>query len=129
MTRRNDKVDFNYVAEIASVMKHPLRLKALMEVGRAEYPINPVVIARANGWPVNDVAYHVRALAEVGAVELTHTEPVRGATKHLYKVAPFGEEILTWARKMERYGRKRERKRKAAEDAQAASAPEFASSR
>ena len=109
--KRNHTVGFTYVAEIASAMNHPMRLKALMDIAHTKYPINPVLIARQNGFSMNDCAYHVRKLAEIGAIELTYTEPVRGATKHLYKVAPFGEEIVTWARKIERYGRKRERER------------------
>ena len=52
-----------------------------------------------------------RLLAEMDAITLTNTEPARGATKHMYAITPFGEEVLTWAGKMERYGRKRARER------------------
>jgi hypothetical protein len=37
---------------------------------------------------------------------MTGTEPVRGAPRHFYAITPFEEEVGTWARKMERYGRK-----------------------
>jgi hypothetical protein len=111
--KRGDNFAFAYVAEIASVMKHPTKLRSLMAVGRAKNSIAPVDIAREIEVPHSDVAYHVRDLARIGAVELAGVEPVRGATKHLYVISPFGEEVLTWARKMERHGRKRERERAA----------------
>lgn len=111
--KRGNKVGYTYVVEIANVVRHPLRLKALIEVGRAKGAINPVAVAKETGLPVNDVAYHIRTLAAIGAITLTDTEPVRGATRHLYVIAPYGEEILTWVRKMELYSRKRERDRAA----------------
>jgi hypothetical protein len=35
--------------------------------------------------PVNDVAYHVRVLRDLGVIELAGTRPVRGATQHFYR--------------------------------------------
>jgi hypothetical protein len=35
--------------------------------------------------PVNDVAYHVRRLRDLGIIELAGTRPVRGATQHFYR--------------------------------------------
>lgn len=100
----------DYVAEIAKVLIHPIRVECLLtltQVGTA----SPRTVSESVQQPLNDVAYHFRKLADHGAAEIVRTEPVRGATRHYYAITPFGEEVGTWARKMEGYGRKRERER------------------
>jgi hypothetical protein len=37
---------------------------------------------------VQHAGYHVRALVDLEILELVDTEPVRGATKHYYVLAP-----------------------------------------
>jgi DNA-binding HxlR family transcriptional regulator len=102
--------ELGYVTGIASVMKHAMRLKTLMAVGDSDGPINPLAIAKGNEWSLNVVANHVRTLKESGAIELAGTSS-RGGRKHYYQITPFGEEVLAWARKMERYGRRKPRER------------------
>jgi DNA-binding transcriptional ArsR family regulator len=46
---------------------------------------SPVQLARRFGEAVNLVAYHMRILADTGAVELVRTEPRRGSTEHYYR--------------------------------------------
>ena len=50
-----------------------------------EEDASPVQLARRFGEGVNLVAYHMRILADIGAVELVRTEPRRGSTEHFYR--------------------------------------------
>jgi len=51
--------------------------------------------------PVNKsvtlVGYHVRVLAEHGAVEIVAEQPRRGAVEHFYEATPLVDEV-PWAR-------------------------------
>ena len=44
-------------------------------------------MAREMGIPVGRVSHHVRTLARIGAIELVHTRPRRGAVEHFYRAA------------------------------------------
>ena len=46
---------------------------------------SPAQLARRFGEAVNLVAYHMRILAQAGAVELVRTEPRRGSVEHYYR--------------------------------------------
>ena len=106
----------DYVAEIAKILTHPIRVRCLLTLTHGGI-VSPRTISESVQQPLNDVAYHFRRLADHGAAKIVRTEQVRGATRHYYAVTPFGEEVGTWAQKMERYGRKRERERTDAEAA------------
>ena len=67
-------------------ISHPLRhrvLAAIDEAGEA----SPNDVARALGEPLGRVSHHVRVLADLGAIQLTRTEPRRGAVEHYYRPA------------------------------------------
>ena len=70
-----------------SLMKalgHPLRwriVETLIERGEA----SPVQLARLLDQPLATVSHHTRVLRDLGCIELTRTEPRRGAVEHYYR--------------------------------------------
>jgi DNA-binding transcriptional ArsR family regulator len=72
------------VEALAAIVTHPLRRRIWYAMD--EGPISPRELADVLGEPVNDVAYHVRVLRDLGVIELAGTRPVRGATQHFYRL-------------------------------------------
>jgi DNA-binding transcriptional ArsR family regulator len=70
---------------LATAMAHPTRLNALRVV--AEGVATPREIATEIGEPLNNVAYHVKVLAELGCIELVRVDQSRGGrvAEHFYK--------------------------------------------
>jgi DNA-binding transcriptional ArsR family regulator len=63
-------------------ISHPLRHRLLgMLDGRTA---SPNQLARELNLPLGRVSYHIRLLADLGAIELVRTEPRRGALEHFY---------------------------------------------
>ena len=63
---------------------HPLRLRLLTlitERGEA----SPVELARTLDQPLSTVSHHTRVLRDLGYLELSRTEPRRGAVEHYYR--------------------------------------------
>src|SRR3954452_11601854 len=71
------------VESLAAIVTHPLRRRLWYSI--TERPISPRELADQLQEPVNDVAYHVRVLRDIGVIELAGTRPVRGATQHFYR--------------------------------------------
>jgi DNA-binding transcriptional ArsR family regulator len=73
---------------VIEALGHPLRWRILeLVIDRSE--ASPVEIARILDQPLATVSHHVRVLRDAGCVELTRTEPRRGAVEHYYRaVAP-----------------------------------------
>jgi DNA-binding transcriptional ArsR family regulator len=71
------------VESLAAIVTHPLRRRIWYAM--TEHPISPRELADELQEPVNDVAYHVRVLRDLGIIELAGTRPVRGATQHFYR--------------------------------------------
>src|SRR3954462_7288917 len=64
-------------------ISHPFRHRLLgMLDGRVA---SPNQLARERGLPLGRVSYHIRLLNDLGAIELTRTEPRRGALEHFYR--------------------------------------------
>lgn len=82
--------------DLGVIVAHPLRAKALDVLARRT--ASPTEIAYELGISdVGKVAYHVRKLEEVEAVELVDERKVRGAIEHFFRgrVLPyFGEEVF-----------------------------------
>ena len=79
------------------LLGHPLRkrlLRLFVEVKVARSPKQKTVPVNKD---VSIVGYHVRVLAEYGAVELVDTQPRRGAVEHFYKATSLVDEV-PWAR-------------------------------
>jgi DNA-binding transcriptional ArsR family regulator len=81
---------------LLAVLGNPLRRRILRRM-RDEEMISPRQMANEFCLPISTVAYHVRVLAEVGAVALVEVEPVRGAIKHFYRSSveePWARQII-----------------------------------
>ncbi len=73
-----------YEAALHKALGHPLRLRileSLIEHSEA----SPLTVSRHLGQPLGTVSRHIRVLRELGFVELTRTEPRRGAVEHFYR--------------------------------------------
>jgi DNA-binding transcriptional ArsR family regulator len=75
----SDAIDENLV----KALSHPLRQRILHVLNTKVS--SPKEIAAELDEKVGDVGYHVRILADLGAIELVRTEQRRGAVKHFYR--------------------------------------------
>lgn len=89
---------------LLKALNHPLRKELLRLCLEAEEPRSPKGLAlethRGGGSfqkQLSNVSYHVRVLAEYGAVELVETRPRRGSVEHLYRAASLVEDV-PWGR-------------------------------
>jgi DNA-binding transcriptional ArsR family regulator len=72
-------------AELLVALRHVLRRKILRAMYLdEEATISPRRLAEVLKEPLSNVSYHVRILADCGAVELIDTKPVRGSMQHFY---------------------------------------------
>jgi DNA-binding transcriptional ArsR family regulator len=79
----DDATDDN---ELLIALRHPLRRQILRTMATQD-PISPRQISNELREPLSNVSYHVRVLADCGAVTLVDTEPVRGSMQHFYSPA------------------------------------------
>ncbi|MFT3863019.1 MAG: helix-turn-helix domain-containing protein [Solirubrobacterales bacterium] len=82
--------------ELLVALRHPLRRKILRTMAVRER-ISPRQISDELREPLSNVSYHVRVLADCGAVTLVDTAPVRGSMQHFYSAAidePWALEVL-----------------------------------
>jgi hypothetical protein len=68
-------------------LSHPLRVQILQVLHR-EKASSPNRYRRASGVDLNLVAYHFRVLRDFELIEVVETIPKRGATEHIYSLAP-----------------------------------------
>ena len=70
---------------VVKALAHPIRMKilAILDEGTA----TPKDLAAELELPLENVSYHVRALKELGFIELERTRQVRGAVAHHYRLA------------------------------------------
>src|SRR4051812_8939901 len=76
---------------------HPLRFRILVALDEAVS--SPNQVAQKLGESLGRVAYHVKLLEKLGAIELVSTRPRRGAVEHFYRTITrpwFDDEA--WAR-------------------------------
>jgi DNA-binding transcriptional ArsR family regulator len=69
---------------LVKALAHPLRwriVETMVERGEA----SPVQLARLLDEPLATVSHHTRVLRDLGCIELTRTEPRRGAVEHYYR--------------------------------------------
>lgn len=77
-------------------LRHPLR-RQILRAMLAQDPISPRQISNELCEPLSNVSYHVRVLADCGAVTLVDTTPVRGSMQHFYSPtidAPWALAVL-----------------------------------
>jgi DNA-binding transcriptional ArsR family regulator len=70
--------------QLLKALRHPMRRRILRTMG--EETISPYELSNALEAPLSNVSYHVRVLADCGAVVLTSTKPVRGSMQHFYRL-------------------------------------------
>lgn len=70
---------------LIKALRHPLRKSLLKHYIESNEEHSPSDLAKAKGGCLSNFAYHVRTLAELGALELTSEEPTRGSVEHFYK--------------------------------------------
>lgn len=89
------------IDRLLKVLKHPLRRQILRLTIDAE-PTSPRDLSNELECTLSTVAYHVRVLAQSGALDLVHTKQVRGSTQHFYRAAieaPQAHHLLSLAEK------------------------------
>jgi DNA-binding transcriptional ArsR family regulator len=68
---------------MAKALAHPLRTQVLTLLN--DRVASPNELARDLGEPLGNVSYHVKALLELGCIELVDTAQRRGAIEHYYR--------------------------------------------
>jgi DNA-binding transcriptional ArsR family regulator len=71
---------------LLKALGHPLRLQ-LVTLVTERGEASPIELARMLDQPLSTVSHHVRTLRDLGYLELTRTEPRRGAVEHYYRAA------------------------------------------
>ena len=75
---------------LVSRVLHPIQVAVIEAMLWIGLPLAPSDISPIFGGEYSDshIAYHARALANRGVLELVNEEAVRGTTKHYYVLAP-----------------------------------------
>lgn len=79
------------------LLQHPLRKRLLRLYVEAREMRSPKELTVPVNKSVTLVGYHVRVLAEHGAVEIVAQQPRRGAVEHFYEATSLVDEV-PWAR-------------------------------
>lgn len=80
------------------LIQHPPRKRLLRFYVETEGTLSPKELTLlANDPKISNVGYHVRVLAEMGAVELVETQPRRGSVEHFYEATDLVDEV-PWGR-------------------------------
>jgi DNA-binding transcriptional ArsR family regulator len=71
--------------DLFNALGHPMRRRVLREMLDGGGEMSPREMADKLCEQLSALSYHVRVLAECGAVELVRTEQIRGSTQHFYR--------------------------------------------
>jgi DNA-binding transcriptional ArsR family regulator len=71
--------------DLFTALGHPLRRKILRTMLNGKREASPRQLSTDLEEPLSALSYHVRVLAECGAIELVGTAKVRGSTQHFYR--------------------------------------------
>lgn len=91
--------------DLLLALRHPLRRRILHLLGGKEAR-SPRELADILEEPLSNLSYHVRVLADCGAVQLVGTQQVRGSTQHFYRSSVKSE----WAKSVLRSTSRRQRR-------------------
>lgn len=69
---------------LLTALRHPMRRRILREMADEE-PTSPSELAERMDESLTNLSYHVRVLADNGAVRPVGKKRVRGATQHFYR--------------------------------------------
>jgi len=72
--------------DMLAALRHPLRRRILRAMA-ADEQASPRELAARLKERLSNVSYHVRVLAECGALKPAGTKKVRGTTQHFYRSA------------------------------------------
>ena len=78
-------------------LQHPLRRELLKLCIEADEMRSPKELTIPTNGHISNVGYHVRVLAEKGALELVAEEPRRGSVEHFYEPTTLVDEV-PWGR-------------------------------
>lgn len=90
---RENRTDEN---DLLAALNNPLRRQILRRMRDVEM-ISPRELSVELDRPVSNIAYHVRVLADCGAITLAGVKPVRGAIQHFYRSSvkqPWAQQII-----------------------------------
>ena len=73
--------------DLFTALAHPLRRRILRRMIGGGGETSPRDLAAELGEPLSALSYHVRVLAECGALKLVRTKQIRGSTQHFYRAA------------------------------------------
>jgi predicted transcriptional regulator len=79
------------------LLQHPLRKRLLALCVEAKEMRSPKELMVPVNQHVSNVSYHVRVLAEYGAVKLKETRPRRGSVEHFYEATSLIDQV-PWGR-------------------------------
>jgi DNA-binding transcriptional ArsR family regulator len=82
-TKKRRKQDDLLDQTLVKAISHPIRHRVLVMLN--DRVRSPNDLATELGESLGRVSYHVRRLADIGAIELVRTEPRRGAVEHFYR--------------------------------------------
>jgi DNA-binding transcriptional ArsR family regulator len=71
--------------DLFNALGHPMRRRVLREMVDSGGEASPRELAAKLSEQLSALSYHVRVLAECGAIELVRTEQIRGSTQHFYR--------------------------------------------
>lgn len=91
--------------DLLLALRHPLR-RQILHMLAGKQALSPRELADTLGQPLSNVSYHVRILADCGAVKLVRTRQVRGSTQHFYRASVRPE----WAKSALRSARRKHRR-------------------
>jgi DNA-binding transcriptional ArsR family regulator len=80
--------------DLFTALGHPLRRRILRKMIGASGETSPRQLAAELDEPLSALSYHVRVLAECGAIRLVRMKQIRGSTQHFYRAAVKAQ----WAR-------------------------------
>ncbi len=80
--------------DLFNALGHPLRRALLREMLDCGGEVSPRELALGLYAELSTLSYHVRLLAECGAIRLVRTEQVHGSTQHFYRAAVKAEWVL-----------------------------------
>ena len=71
--------------DLFNALGHPMRRQILRAMLDMSEEVSPRELAAKLSQQLSALSYHVRVLAECGAIELVRTEQIRGSTQHFYR--------------------------------------------
>lgn len=83
--------------KLLRVLQHPLRKRLLRLYVEEKGMLSPKELADFTKKHLSNVGYHVRVLAEQGAVEIVAEEQRRGSVEHFYEATGLVDEV-PWGR-------------------------------